>query len=474
MSDLSEEIEKTFDFCSSIDVPGTFIPCHLSMFINRISNIALWESVYVHETIHSLLTDTLNGWWIQLLEDISNNMFVVFRRGDILDEKLISWILNLEFKRRKLMESWMQTQEGFATYFQLDVMDIEKRAVAVAAEIGRLRHHNVTDERVNQIKIEVKRIREEWLDKISSRSCHHHYWRGYELVTEIAKKFGKENLAPVAMAACSIRFPDSLVSLSIDSFQEVILQEKYNVDKRLEAISRIPDITIKDFPLVDDWMGLTQKILQHLGEKPLKKDFDFLKMIKENYTHSAFPKEFIKIAKAEMPSQFRRARKRWKNLTMKGIDSSQLVAVFNVVGEAKMMSNFEPADSPETDEVLAMTYRVILNGLDKLDFINDLLKRLRERNKLEGWMEALWGSGDLARFEDMFPFEKLLSLEELCLICHNRLKYSNRGLTCPYSNVRICTNCCVDMKCLGCAEFITKRKIVVEIERVLQSFAYKL
>ena len=117
MISLNEEIDKTFDFCSSLDVSGTFLPCHLSMFINRTSNIALWESVYVHETTHSLLTDTLNGWWIQLLEDISNNMFVVFRRGEILDEKLISWILNLEFKRRKLMESWIRLKKDLRLIF---------------------------------------------------------------------------------------------------------------------------------------------------------------------------------------------------------------------------------------------------------------------------------------------------------------------------------------------------------------------
>lgn len=105
MSTLDAKLAEAFLLCSSLDTPGTFIPSHLSMFINRIEKTALWESVYVHECVHSLLTDTLNGWWIQLLEDIGNNMFVAFRNGAILSESLVSWILNLEFKRRKLMES---------------------------------------------------------------------------------------------------------------------------------------------------------------------------------------------------------------------------------------------------------------------------------------------------------------------------------------------------------------------------------
>ena len=159
---------------------------------------------------------------------------------------------------------------------------------------------------------------------------------------------------------------------------------------------------------------------------------------------------------------------------MEGIDSSQLIAVFNVAGEALMMSNFEPVENPAIDQVLAVTYRTILNGLDKIGFINDLLKRLGERNKLEGWMEALRGSGDLTRFENMFPFEKLLSLEELCLICHSPLKYSNRGLSCPYSSIRICINCCKEMGCSNCEDFITKGKIISEIENILNSFTYEL
>jgi len=471
---VSREINEAFDFCSYLDVPGTFVPSHLSMFINRTQDIALWESIYVHETVHSLLTDSLNGWWIELLEDISNNMFVVFRRGDVLNEKLVSWILNLEFKRRKLVDSWMQTQEGFATYFQLDVIDIKKRAVSVETELKKMSRKNITEEEIHQIENRVDEIRNEWLNRISSRNCPQSYWKGYELVKLIARKFGKENLAPVAMAACSIRFPDSLMAQDIERFQEMISQEKYNVDKRLELISQIPECVIEKLPLVNDWMSLTQKILQYLGEEPLQEEFDFLKMTRDNYTNPAFPEEFVEIAKKEMPNQLKKSSKRWKNLKAKGIDSSQLVALFNVEGDAAMISDFDLVNTTDTDKVLAMTYRSIFNGLDKIAFINDLLKSLRKRNKIEEWMKELVGFGDLTRLRDMFHLRRLLSLGEACLLCHNPAKYSNPGLMCPYSNIHICVNCCMEMGCSSCQRFSAKRKIILEIERIIRSFSYEL
>ena len=473
MSTNMEKIDEVFLLCSSLDTPGTFIPSHISIFINRIEKLALWESVYVHESIHSLLTDTLTGWWIQLLEDIGNNMFVALRRGDILSESLVSWILNLEFKRRKLMESWMQTQEGFATYFQLDVVDVEKRSVNITAELCRLRHEDFTEEKASQTKSEVAEIKRKWQERITSRDCPEHYWKGYEIVKEIARKFGKENLAPVSLAACSVNFPKSMVAQGVDSFQEMISQEKYNVDKRLELISKIPAEIVQSFPLNDNWMGLLQSILKYFGEKELE-EFEFGGMVKEGYTNQAFPKEFTEIIRIDLNKSFDEAKKRWEKFENKGITASQLVTLFNVSGEGAMISNFERVDSPEADQVLLLIYRSILNGLDKVALINDLLKRLNAKRKLEGWMEMLWGFGDLERFRDMFPFQKLVCLDELCLICHKPSLYSNPVLSCNYSGIRICFNCCVEMKCSNCEKFRIKQKILLAIEQMLDTFTYKL
>ena len=472
---LNDEMTtRAFDFCSDIDVKGFFIPSQIAMFMNRIQNIALWESVYVHETIHSILNDCLNGWWIQLLEEIPNNMLVAFRSGRFLDERIVSWIINLEFKKRKLCEAWVQTQEGFATYFQLNIADIESRAVNAAIELYKFRQQDITEDDIERVRSEVKKIRRGWIDRLSSRDCPQYYWRGYELVRGIAEKFGRNNLAPVALAACSVRFPDSFVSQSIGDFQELMSSEKYIVDRRLELISQIPENVIKGFPLKDDWWNLTQTILQYLGEQPLKKEFDFVKMTKDTYTNPAFPREFVDIAEKEMPSQLAASKDRWKVLKKKGIDSSQLVSFFNVEGEALTMSSFEPVLDREMDYMSAIRYRSILNSLDKMEFINDLLESMKKRNKVEKWMEQLWGFADLTRFRDLFPIEKLSSLEKVCRLCHSFVKYSNSGIMCPHSNLLICLRCCIKMKCRGCQEFSTKQKILSEIKRVVESFVYYL
>jgi len=472
--DDSDEFGQAFDFCSQLNVPGTFIPAHLSMFINRTQDVALWESVYVHETAHSLVTDTMNGWWIQLLEDIGNNMFVVFRRGDLIDERIVSWILNLEFKRRKLVDMWMQTQEGFATYSQLDVVDVKRRAIGVATELYKISHRNITEGEINHISKRVDDIRVEWLRRISSRNCPRSFWRGYELFERIARKFGKNNLAPAVVTACSVRYPDSFIAQDIDEFQKTISQDRYNVDKRLEMISQIPDKIVKNFPLVDDWTGLAQEILKHLDEEPLEEEFDLGKMTMDNYLNPAFPNDFLKIAKKETQSQLEKSRKRWKSLETKGVDSSQLVSLFNIEGEATIISDFDLVHSIETDEVLAMIYRSIFNGLDRIGFINDLLTSLRKRGTTRDWMRELEGFGDLARLRYMFPLNSLLSLEEACSLCHSRLKYSNPGLLCPHSNMRVCFNCCVDIGCSGCQSFKAKHKILPDIAKTIESFSYAL
>lgn len=475
MDPLNDEMTaRAFDFCSNIDVKGFFVPSQISIFMNRIQNIALWESVYVHETFHSILNDCLIGWWIELLEEIANNMFVAFRSGQVLDEKLVSWIISLEFKKRKLCESWIQTQEGFATYFQLNIADIESRAVNTAKELHKLRQQDFTEEDIKRIRGEVERIRREWMDRLSSRNCPKGYWRGYELVREIAEKFGKDNLAPVALAACSVRFPHSLMSQNSDDFRKLMSQDEYVVDRRLELISEIPGDAIKGFPLKDDWWNLTQSILQFIGEQPLEKEFDFVKMTENAYTDPAFPKEFVDIAEKEMPSQLAASKDRWKVLKKKGIDSSQLVSFFNVEGKALTISNFEPALSSELDYISAIRDRSILNSLDKMEFINDLMDSMTKRNKVEEWMEELWGFADLARFRDLFQIERLFSLEEICSLCLSFLKYSNRGITCPHSNLLICMRCCTEMKCSGCHEFTAKQKILSEIEKITESFVYCL
>ena len=354
------------------------------------------------------------------------------------------------------------------------MVDVERRAVALGAELCRLRHEDFTEAQASQIRSDVKEIRVKWLEKIASKSCPEHYWKGYELVKEIARKFGKANLAPVSLAVCSISFPKSMVAQEVDAFQEMVSQEKYNVDKRLELISKIPEGIVQSFPLNNEWVGLTNRLLLYLGEKELTKEFDFEQMVRENYTNPAFPKEFLEIAEIELPGQFERARDMWKNLENKGIDSSQMVALFNVVGEAVMMSNFETVDNPETDKILSVTYRIVLNGLDKVRFINDLLERLNGKNKLERWMETLWGFGDLERFRDMFPFQKLVSLDELCLICHKPYKYANPTFCCPHSGLHVCFSCCTEMDCSNCEKFQTKQRTLSEIAHMLDTFTYNL
>lgn len=249
----NDMLQRVIDFCSVTDVKGFFIPNQLSLFLNQMQNIAVWESVYVHETIHSILTDCLAGWWIQVLEEIADNMFVAFRSGKILDMKLVSWMLNLEYKVRKLSQSWVKTQEGFATYFQLHLANVEARASTTALELHKLDHPMVRGVDANQIKKEVEKIENELKQRIKSRNYQEPYWRGYELVAKIAGKLGNNNLAPVALAASSVRFPRSLTSQTVTEFNEMLSMEKFNVDKRLELISKIPQNVIKNFPLEDDY-----------------------------------------------------------------------------------------------------------------------------------------------------------------------------------------------------------------------------
>jgi len=474
MSDSNKDVKRAFDFCLSPNTQGTFVPSHISMFMNRIENVVLWEFVYVHETMHSILTDSLNGWWIQLLEEISNNMFVTLRSGKFVNRKLISWIFNLEYKKRKLCGSWLLTQEGIASYFQLQVVDIEKRVLSVAPQLYKMHGQTFSETDAARVKKEVEMIRKDWIGKLSSREFQERYWKGYELVESIAKKFGKDNLAPVSLAACSVRFPHSLVSQSIDDFQKTISQEKCSVDKRLELISKIPEKAVKNFSLKDDWLDLTQEILEYLKEEPLEKEFSFKKMVEDAYTDPALPKEFVEIAKTEMRGQFKTSEKRWNILRTKGIDSSQLVPFFNAEGEAIMMSDFEPAYGLEIDEVLAMQYELIFNGLDKIVFINDLLEALSQKHKVEKWMEELKGFGDLERFREMFPLEKLFSLERICCLCHRHLNYSNPGLLCPYSNLKVCMKCCSKVHCPSCEQFSTRRNILSRIEENIGSFSYEL
>jgi hypothetical protein len=474
MSDSNMDVKRAFDFCLSPNTQGTFIPSHISMFMNRIENVVLWEFVYVHETLHSILTDSLNGWWIQLLEEIGTNMFVTLRSGKAVNRKLISWILNLEYKKRKLCESWLLTQEGIAAYFQLQVVDIEKRVLSVAPQLYKMRGQTFSETDATRVKKEVEMVRKDWVGKLSSREFQERYWKGYELVESIAKKFGKDNLVPVSLAASSVRFPRSLISQSIDDFQKTISQEGCTVDKRLELISKIPENAVKNFSLKDDWWDLTQEILQYLKEEPLEKEFNFKKMVEDAYTDPALPKEFVEIAKTEIRSQFKTSEKRWNILKTKGIESSQLVPFFNVEGEAIMMSNFEPAYGSEIDEVLAMQHGLIFNGLDKMVFINDLLKTLSQKDKVEKWMEELKGFGDLERFREMFPLGKLFSLERICCLCHDHLNYSNPGLLCSYSNLTVCMKCCSAINCQICERFSAKRNILMRIEENIDSFSYEL
>lgn len=474
MSDSNKDLKRAFDFCLSPNTQGTFVPSHISMFMNRIKNVVLWEFVYVHETMHSILTDSLDGWWIQLLEEISTNMFVTLKSGKVVNRKLISWILNLEYKKRKLCESWLLTQEGIAAYFQLQVVDVEKRVLSVAPQLYKMRGQTFNETDAAGVKKEVEMIRKDWIGKLSSREFQERYWKGYELVESIAKKFGKDNLAPVSLAASSVRFPCSLISQSIDDFQKTISQERYSVDKRLELISKIPEKAVKNFSLKDDWWDLTQEILQYLKEEPLEKEFNFKKMVEDAYTDPALPKEFVEIAKTEMWSQFKTSEKRWNILKTKGIDSSQLVPFFNAEGEAIMMSDFEPAYGSEIDEVLALQHELIFNGLDKMVFINDLLKTLSQKDKVEKWMEELKGFGDLERFREMFPLGKLFSFKRICCLCHDHLNYSNPGLLCSYSNLTVCMKCCSGINCQICEQFSAKRNILTRIEENIGSFSYEL
>lgn len=465
-------LTRAFDFCSVTDVKGFFMPNQISLFLNRIQNIAVWESVYVHETIHSLLSDCLTGWWIQTLDEIADNMFVVFRSGRVLDVRLVSWMFNLEYKVRKLCQSWVKTQEGFATYFQLNLADVESRASTTALELHKLGHPMVKGVDDNQIKNEVEAIEKKWKQRIKSRNCPEPYWRGYELVAEIASKFGTDNLAPVALAASSVRFPRSLVSQNIAKFNEMLSMEKFNVDKRLELISQIPKDVIRNFPLKDDWLNLTRAILKHIGEPPLDEEFDFVDFVKETYTNSDFPQEFIDISEKEMESQLPASDQRWKLLKKKGINSSQLVGVFNVTGELLTLSDFEPVYGHEIDDITALRYQSILNAYDRLEFINDLVLSALKRDKAEPWMQELIGFSGYERVIDLFSLKKLVNLKKICALCHEKLKYSNRGIICPHSNLLICMNCCTVMNC-SCVEFSTKKEINLKISEIIISFSYE-
>jgi len=443
------------------------------MHITEQLSTVSWEAVHSHESAHSIICDSWLGWIIQTLEDLSNNLFIAVKNEIGAQKELTSWIMNIEYKKRRLCETWLQTQEGLALYFQLDFLNLEERSIALAKSLCKIKGESLKKADESRIRKESRRLRERTIEVLESKSCEDYYWKGYERILQISKLFGQELIAPSVLAACSIRLPLDFLEKTPAEFDEMVKSLSYNADKRLDVITKIPPNKVPEKDKKDPLSFL--KFLFHYFNEEMDMDINLYGYIEKLFSHKCLPKAFREECLPSFISQKERAETRWKFLKEKGYDSSQIISLINTAGQSIAISDFAPASTPETKEILALSYDKLFVGLEKCSFINECIVEMDKKNNVEGWMHSIAGFGELSRIKGILPESLLLSKGKICPICSTDINYRNYLLECPYSRIFCCMRCCEAFECpKKCKTFQDADERVAKIVKLVKEFEYNL
>lgn len=471
--DIDRVLLRCLEYGAKDQRYGFYVPSSLIMYVTQGLPPAAWEDAYSHESAHSILTDSWLGWTIQALDDLSSNLFIAVKNEIGAPQELASWIMNVEYKKRKLCETWLQTQEGLALYFQLDLLNLEERSIALAKSLCEIRGRSLTEEDEKRIRQESKRLRERIAEIVKAKKCKDYYWKGYEKILQISKNFGQELVAPSVLVACSIKLPLVFLEKTPAEFDVMVESVKYNADKRLDVITKIPFKKVSKDDKKDQLSFL--KFLFNYFNEEIEIEIDLYDYIEKLFSHKCLPKSFREKFLPAYISQEEKVKARWKRLKKRGYDPSQIISLINAAGKLVAISDFEPVSTPETEEILEISYSKLFASLEKCSFINELIDEMSREKGIEEWMFSIAGFGELTEIKSLLPESILLSKGRICPICSSDINYQNYLLECPYSGILCCMKCCEALDCPGkCKGFEDADKKVARIMKAIKEFKYAI